>query len=73
MRRRIYLGEYEDSFYVLSAADGAVVGSVDVRRGHTNPTRLMGAYGASRLRLARDLLIVGAGDRRLFAFATASL
>jgi hypothetical protein len=72
-RRHIYLGEYENSFYVLSATDGAVLGSVDVRRGHTNPAHLMGAYGASRLRLARDLLIVGAGDRRLFAYATAAL
>lgn len=72
-RRRIYLGEYENSFYVLSSTDGVVLGSVDVRRGHTNPTRIMGAYGASRLRLARDLLIVGAGDRRLFAYATAAL
>jgi outer membrane protein assembly factor BamB len=73
VRHRIYLGEYENSFYVLSSTDGAVLGSVDVRRGHTDPTRLMGMYGASRLRLARDLLIVGAGDRRLFAYATASL
>ena len=72
-RRRIYLGEYENSFFILSPTDGAVLGSVDVRRGHTNPTRLMGTYGASRLRLARDLLLVGAGDRRLFAYATASL
>ena len=72
-RRRIYLGEYDNSFFVLSSADGAVLGSVDVRRGHTNPTRIMGMYGASRLRLARDLLIVGAGDRRLFAYATAAL
>src|SRR5438105_6922692 len=72
-RRRIYLGEYDNSFFVLSSADGAVLGSVDVRRGHTNPTRIMGMYGASRLRLARDLLIVGAGDRRLFAYATTAL
>jgi outer membrane protein assembly factor BamB len=72
-RRRIYLGEYENSFFVLSSTDGAVLGSVDVRRGHTNPTRLMGAYGASRLRLASDVLIVGAGDRRLFAYTTATL
>jgi outer membrane protein assembly factor BamB len=72
-RRRIYLGEYDNSFFVLSSTDGAILGSVDVRRGHTNPTRIMGMYGASRLRLARDLLIVGAGDRRLFAYPTAAL
>jgi hypothetical protein len=33
----------------------------------------MALYGASRLRLVRDVLLVGAGDRRLLAFATASL
>ena len=72
-RRRIYLGESEDSFFVLSATDGAVRGTVNVRRGHTNPTRLMGAYGAYRLQLMRDVLLVGAGDHRLLAYATASL
>jgi len=72
-RRRIYVGELDDSFFVLSAADGAILGSVDVRRGHTNPTNIMATYGAYRLRLTRDLLIVAAGDRRLLAFATASL
>jgi hypothetical protein len=72
-RRRIYVGELDDSFFVLSAADGAILRSVDVRRGHTSRTTIMATYGASRLRLARDLLIVGAGDHRLFAFATASL
>lgn len=72
-RRRIYLGESEDSFFVLSATDGAVLSSVNVRRGHTNPTRLMGAYGAYRLQLMRDLLLVGAGDHRLLAYSTAAL
>jgi outer membrane protein assembly factor BamB len=71
-RRRVYLGELKSSFYVLSATDGAILGSVDVRRGHTSPS-MMALYGASRLRLVRDVLLVGAGDRRLLAFATASL
>jgi hypothetical protein len=72
-RRRIYVGELDNSFFVLSAADGAILRSVDVRRGHTNPTNIMATYGAYRLRLTRDLLIVRAGERRLLAFATASL
>jgi len=72
-RQRIYLGESRDSFFVLSSTDGAVLGTVNVRRGYTNPTRLMGGYGAYRLRLMRDLLLVGAGDHRLLAYATASL
>jgi hypothetical protein len=33
----------------------------------------MTVYGAYRLRLLRDLVLVGAGDQRLLAFATASL
>ena len=71
-RRRVYLGELQNSFFVLSATDGAVLRSIDVRRGHTSPN-IMTSYGAYRLRLMRDLLLVGAGDRRLFAFATAAL
>jgi len=31
--------------------------------GHTKPTNIMATYGAYRLRLTRDLLIVAAGDR----------
>jgi len=72
-RGRIYLGESRDSFFVLSSTDGAVLSTVNVRGGYTNPTRLMGGYGAYRLRLMRDLLLVGAGDHRLLAYATASL
>jgi outer membrane protein assembly factor BamB len=71
-RQRIYLGELDHSFFILSSTDGTVLGSVDVRRGYTSP-KLMALYGAGPLRLMRDLLLVGAGDRRLFAFATASL
>jgi outer membrane protein assembly factor BamB len=71
-RRRIYLGESEHSFFVLSSSDGTVLNRVDVRRGRTSPN-IMTVYGAYRLRLLRDLLLVGAGDQRLLAFATASL
>jgi outer membrane protein assembly factor BamB len=71
-RRRIYLGESEHSFFVLSSSDGAVLNRVDVRRGRTSPN-IMTVYGAYRLRLLRDLVLVGAGDQRLLAFATASL
>lgn len=71
-RQRIYLGESDHSFLVLSATDGAVLGSVDVRRGYTSPN-IMAVYGAHRMRLVRDLLLVGAGERRLFAYGTASL
>jgi hypothetical protein len=71
-RRRIYLGETRDSFFVLSASGGAVLNRVDVRRGRTS-ANIMAVYGAFRLRLIRDLLLVGAGDQRLLAFSTASL
>jgi PQQ-like domain len=71
-RRRIYLGETDHSFFVLSSSDGAVLNRVDVRRGRTSGN-IMTVYGAFRLRLMRDLLLVGAGDQRLMAFSTASL
>lgn len=71
-RRRIYLGESEHSFFVLSSSDGAVLNRVDVRRGRTS-ANIMTVYGAFRLRLMRDLLLVGAGDQHLLAFSTASL
>jgi outer membrane protein assembly factor BamB len=71
-RRRIYLGESEHSFFVLSSSDGAVLNRVDVRRGRTR-ANIMTVYGAFRLRLMRDLLLVGAGDQHLLAFSTASL
>jgi len=71
-RRRIYLGESEHSFFVLSSSDGAVLNRVDVRRGRTSAS-IMTVYGAFRLRLLRDLLLVGAGDQHLLAFSTASL
>lgn len=71
-RRRIYLGESEHSFFVLSSSDGTVLNRVDVRRGRTS-ANIMAVYGAFRLRLIRDLLLVGAGDQRLLAFSTASL
>src|SRR5262249_50811416 len=35
-RRRIYLGETRDSFFALSASDGAALNRVDVRRGRTS-------------------------------------
>lgn len=72
VRQRIYLGETGDSFFVLSSTDGAVVGAVNVRRGRTSPN-IMTVYGAYRLRLVRHLLLVGAGDQQLLAYATASL
>jgi len=68
----VYLGEFQNSFFVLSATDGAILRSIDVRRGHTSPN-IMAVYGAHRLRLMHDLLLVGAGDQRLMAFSTASL
>jgi hypothetical protein len=34
---------------------------------------MMALYGAGPMTLLRNLLLVGAGDRRLLAFATASL
>jgi outer membrane protein assembly factor BamB len=71
-RQRIYIGELHSSFFVLSATDGTVLGSVDVRRGATSP-KMMALYGAGPMTLLRNLLLVGAGDRRLLAFATASL
>jgi outer membrane protein assembly factor BamB len=71
-RQRIYLGELRNSFFTLSSTDGTVLSSVDVRRGHTS-ANFMAIYGAYRMRLVRDVLLVGAGDRRLLAFATASL
>ena len=71
-RRRIYIGEFHSSFFVLSSTDGAVLGSIDVRRGATSP-KLMALYGAGPMMLLRDLLLVGAGDRRLLSFATAAL
>jgi outer membrane protein assembly factor BamB len=71
-RQRIYLGELDHSFFVLSSTDGSVLSSIDVRRGYTSPG-LMALYGAYRMRLVRNLLLVGAGERRLFAYATGSL
>jgi outer membrane protein assembly factor BamB len=71
-RRRIYLGESEHSFFVLSSSDGTVLNRVDVRRGRTSGN-IMTVYGAFRLRLIRDLLLVGTGDHRAMAFSTASL
>jgi PQQ-like domain len=71
-RRRIYLGESEHSLFVLSSSDGTVLNRVDVRRGRTS-ANIMAVYGAFRLRLISDLLLVGAGDQRLLAFSTASL
>jgi len=71
-RRKIYVGESKRSFYVLSSTDGTVLGSVDVRRGRTSP-RMMAVFGAFRMRLIRDLLLVATGDSRLLAFSAASL
>jgi hypothetical protein len=72
VRRRLYLGETKTSFFILSSTDGSVLRSVDVRRGSTNPS-IMATYGAYRMHLERDVLLVGAGVSRLLAFSTASL
>jgi outer membrane protein assembly factor BamB len=71
-RNRIYLGESNHSFYVLSAADGSVIDTVDVRRGHTDKN-VMTRYGAYGFHLHGDRLLVDVAPEAIMAFDTRSL
>ena len=68
-RKRIYLGESNHSFYVLSAVDGSVVDTVDVRRGYTDKN-VMTRYGAYGFRLHGDRLLVDVAPEAIMAFDT---
>ena len=66
---RIYLGEYRNDLYVLSAADGSILDKINLRGSYLDPIKgIHPGYGVERLQLVGDRLFVGTPDGSLLVF-----
>jgi hypothetical protein len=67
----VYLGDTRRGIWVLSMADGKLLGLIDTHAGYVDPNPFSGfsvTYGGARLERDGDRVLVGTQDGRLLAY-----
>jgi len=68
---RVYLGDTRRGIWVLSMADGKLLGLIDTHAGYVDPNPFRGfsvTYGGARLERDGDRVLVGTQDGRLLGY-----